>query len=198
MYAVNSPLNWLDPLGLRNVSFVFYYNLTEEELPRSARATAEQIVLRCLRSCCGEEHTFSFTWYSVTQDVADVNLGFSGGGFLGFAPTRVGLYVRRNTDARATGRNYERWRSWINTQMVEEAADDRYAVGMAVAIVHEAVYHGLGFMFDPGAVWRIPAGKSGQYVDDPSPSAYVATPQLSPAACDEICDWLDVEGGRSE
>jgi RHS repeat-associated protein len=202
-FVGNSPVDYVDLLGLREVTFVFYHDFPEQDLSVVAREEAERAMRECFALCdeCGT-HTYRFEWIRVCDRNSRMRLGFSGRNILLRDPTRVGMFVERASGG-PTGQNTSRWRSYGTPDSVRgrilrrnAASHDRrqtlsYDVAVGQLFVHEAVFHGIGRVWTDewSAFLDLPVRNLRDYIDSPGlPRMGEIGVNLSPQRCRRICD----------
>jgi hypothetical protein len=155
-----------------------------------------RILTACLETCiqCDSatgrpKHTVFTNWIPRAPDDASEDLGFLESGPIGisnFNPSGYGVFLSGNPRQSVLG-NTDGNTVFLNEESLRvEAANlgASYDAAMGMLIAHEVLHHAIG-----GSWWHRHSDQY-QYVDG-SPGAIHGV--LSPGACRELCDELDVD-----
>jgi RHS repeat-associated protein len=193
-YSRHSPLTRIDPFGLRGVTMCFYHidsTITDNTKREVARMLYDFLstCIPCDSTTGTPKHKVFTNWIPRTPDDPSEDLGFWESGPIGvsnFSPSGYGVLLRNHPSQAVVG-NTRGNTVFLNEDSISIQAANLglpFDMVMAMLIAHEVFHHAIGgswlhFYSDPY-----------QYVDG-SPGATGGV--LSPGACKELCDELDVD-----
>ena len=182
----------VDPWGLRTVIIYIYYNESIEKISDKIKAEVNRILQDCISSpsCCNKGNNVNLTWVTTkvngdgSGDVEDLHLGEKADNIFNVNPDRIKTFLGQRNELPGNAYGYNTgWTSYYNPNKISKWAGPKdAAIAKGAIIAHEIFHHAIGGTYrdgdDPG------------YIDS---DVTIIGSNLSPDACEELCDELDIQ-----
>ena len=147
-YVGSNPLSRLDPTGLRHFTFRIHYHFQRTTLTAAMEAEVTRIVMQCMGSTAGSQHTVSIVFVPIPNREAydAIEFGWFYDRRHGWCPSAVNLGMRDSLNAGSTIGQGADFKGNMNPNQISLFAQTQrqnFDIAVAAVIVHEVMHHGI-------------------------------------------------------